>query len=60
MYEQLAHNRIIGDVLTVSLLDGEGRPDLSPVQNGTVFAYAYAQLKTKLIGIFGAENIVDC
>jgi hypothetical protein len=60
MYEQLAHNRIIGDVLTISLFNSDGRPDLSPVQNGTVFAYAYAQLKAKLVGIFGAENIVDC
>jgi len=60
MYEYLAHNRVIGDMLTISLLDGSGRPDLTPLQNGTIFAYAYAQLKAKLETAFGAENIVDC
>ena len=60
MYEQLAHNKAIGDVLTVLLLDGSGRPDLTPLQSGTVFNYTYTQLKAKLVTAFGAENVVDC
>ena len=60
MYEQLAHNKAIGDMLTILLLDGSGRPDLTPVLNTTVFTYAYAQLKAKLVTAFGAENVVDC
>lgn len=60
MYDQISRNRAIGDVLTVSLLNESGRPDLTPLQSGTVFAYAYAQLKAKLVGIFGAGNVVDC
>jgi hypothetical protein len=47
-------------VLTVLLLDGSGRPDLTPLQSGTVFTYAYSQLKAKLITAFGEENVVDC
>jgi hypothetical protein len=60
MYEKLAHNRAIGDVLTVVLFDSDGKPDLTPVLNTTVFTYAYAQLKAKLITAFGEENVVDC
>lgn len=60
MYEQLAHNRTIGDVLTVALFDSDGKPDLTPVLNITVFTYAYAQLKAKLVAAFGEENVVDC
>jgi hypothetical protein len=60
MYEKLAHNRAIGDVLTVALFDSDGKPDLTPVLNTTVFTYAYAQLKAKLVTDFGAENVVDC
>ena len=60
MYEKLAHNRAIGDVLTVVLFDSDGKPDLTPVLNTTVFTYAYAQLKAKLVAAFGEENVVDC
>lgn len=35
-------------------------PDLSPLENGTIFAFAYGKLKTKLADLFGAENVVDC
>lgn len=35
-------------------------PDLSPLEDGTIFAFAYSKLKTKLSDLFGAENVVDC
>lgn len=35
-------------------------PDLSPLEDGTIFSFAYAKLKEKLSAEFGAENIVDC
>lgn len=35
-------------------------PDLSPLESGTIFAFAYGKLKTKLADLFGAENVVDC
>lgn len=35
-------------------------PDLSPLEEGTIFAFAYGKLKTKLADLFGAENVVDC
>lgn len=34
--------------------------DLSPLEEGTIFAFAYGKLKTKLADLFGAENVVDC
>jgi hypothetical protein len=35
-------------------------PDLSPLEDGTIFAFGYAKLKDKLVELFGAENVVDC
>ena len=35
-------------------------PDLSAVENGTIFEFGYAKLKEKLAGLFGAQNVVDC
>lgn len=35
-------------------------PDLTPLEDGTIFDFAYGKLKTKLVGLFGAENVVDC
>ena len=35
-------------------------PDLTPLEEGTIFAFAYGKLKTKLADLFGAENVVDC
>jgi hypothetical protein len=35
-------------------------PDLSGLEQGTIFQFAYAKLKDKLADIFGAENIIDC
>ena len=35
-------------------------PDLTPLESGTIFAFAYGKLKTKLADLFGAENVVDC
>ena len=34
--------------------------DLSPLEEGTIFEFGYANLKEKLVGLFGAENVVDC
>jgi hypothetical protein len=35
-------------------------PDLSALEDGTIFAFAYGKLKEKLVGLFGEENVVDC
>jgi hypothetical protein len=35
-------------------------PDLSGLEQSTIFQFAYAKLKDKLADIFGAENIIDC
>jgi len=35
-------------------------PDLTPLEDGTIFAFAYGKLKEKLVTLFGAENVVDC
>ena len=35
-------------------------PDLSSAEGVDVFAFGYSHLKTKLEGLFGAANVVDC
>lgn len=35
-------------------------PDLTPVETGSIFAFGYAQLKTKLQTTFGETNVIDC
>jgi hypothetical protein len=35
-------------------------PDLSALENGTIFDYAYSKLKEKLVELFGVNNVVDC
>ena len=35
-------------------------PDLSALEDGTIFDFAYGKLKEKLVTLFGAENVVDC
>ena len=35
-------------------------PDLSSAEGIDVFEFGYAHLKTKLEGLFGAANVVDC
>ena len=35
-------------------------PDLSTAEGIDVFEFGYAHLKTKLEGLFGAANVVDC
>jgi len=35
-------------------------PDLSSAEGVDVFAFGYSHLKTKLEGLFGADNVVDC
>ena len=35
-------------------------PDLSPLEDDTIFVFAYGKLKAKLADLFGDENVVDC
>jgi len=35
-------------------------PDLSSVEDKDVFEFGYGKLKEKLVGLFGADNVVDC
>jgi hypothetical protein len=35
-------------------------PDMSSVEAGTIFEFGYSRLKDKLVGFFGAENVIDC
>jgi len=42
------------ETITVSV------PDLSSAEGIDIFAFGYSHLKAKLVGLFGAENVVDC
>lgn len=63
-----AKNSQIGDLIVVSLNseveDEEGKKsivtDLSPAIGVDIFTFGYAELKTKLISLFGEENVIDC
>jgi len=35
-------------------------PDLSSAEDIDIFAFGYGKLKAKLVGLFGADNVVDC
>lgn len=35
-------------------------PDLSTAEGVDIFAFGYGHLRTKLEGLFGADNVVDC
>jgi hypothetical protein len=35
-------------------------PDLTSAEDVDVFEFGYGHLKTKLEGLFGADNVVDC
>lgn len=35
-------------------------PDLSSAEGVDIFTFGYSHLKAKLVGLFGAENVVDC
>lgn len=35
-------------------------PNLTPLEDETIFEFGYAKLKDKLVGLFGADNVVDC
>lgn len=35
-------------------------PDLSSAEDIDIFTFGYSHLKAKLVGLFGAENVVDC
>jgi hypothetical protein len=34
--------------------------DLSSAEGVDIFTFGYSHLKAKLVGLFGAENVVDC
>jgi hypothetical protein len=34
--------------------------DLSALETGTIFEFGYSHLKEKLVGLFGAEHVIDC
>ena len=62
-----ARNQQIGESLNVSLTKEVTEEqavktviDISPLENSSVFAFGYTKLKEKLVGLFGAENVVDC
>lgn len=44
----------VSDVIYIAPLD------VASLENTSIFTYGYQKLKEKLIGIYGAENIVDC
>lgn len=52
--EQKVKDKTVEEVSTIKV------PDLSALEGVDIFSYAYSNLKTKLIQLFGAENIVDC
>jgi hypothetical protein len=52
--EKVAMNAEIGQMLYISL------DNFDELQNVSIFEYGYAKLKDKLIGLYGAENVVDC
>lgn len=35
-------------------------PDLSALEEGTIFEFGYSHLRTKLEGLFGSEHVIDC
>lgn len=53
-------NTQIGELLHVSLITSPHVVDLTPIIEQSVFAFGYGKLKEKLVGLFGAENVVDC
>jgi hypothetical protein len=42
------------ETITVSV------PDLSSAEDVDIFTFGYSHLKTKLVDLFGEDNIVDC
>jgi hypothetical protein len=58
---------VIVDVTTYEMQEEEYEdiitktvPDLSSAEGVDIFEFGYSHLKTKLIDLFGEENIVDC
>ena len=52
--EVIASNAEIGKTIYIPSID------IATLENVSIFAYGYEKLKEKLVGLFGAENIVDC
>ena len=52
--EVIAKNAEIGQTIYIPQID------IATLENVSIFAYGYEKLKEKLVGLYGAENIVDC
>lgn len=52
--EVIAKNEVIGQTIYIPSID------TATLENVSIFAYGYEKLKEKLVGLYGAENIVDC
>lgn len=52
--EVFAKNADIGHTVYIPNID------IATLENVSIFTYGYGKLKNKLIGLYGAENIVDC
>ena len=52
--EVIASNAEIGKTIYIPEID------IATLENVSIFAYGYEKLKEKLVGLYGAENIVDC
>jgi hypothetical protein len=68
---EVCRNKQIGDIITVypQVLDestegpssfNNGNPIDFSIFGGDIFAYAYVALKTKLEGIVGEGNVIEC
>jgi hypothetical protein len=49
-----AKNAEIGQMIYLVL------EDFTEIEAGSIFEYGYAKLKDKLVGIYGAEYVIDC
>lgn len=52
--EVIASNAEIGKTIYIPEID------IATLENVSIFAYGYEKLREKLVGLYGAENIVDC
>lgn len=57
---KIAKNDTIKETFYITLKNEQGDVDLSEIISQNIFTYGYSKLKERLIGIYGAENIVDC
>lgn len=58
-WPKVAKSQEIGDQLSVSFSTEEGC-DLSSIEGTNIFSFGYGKLKEKLVGLYGAQNVIDC